>query len=105
MINGSLYPLAAGDAVSFNVLTGLLYSDGAAMLTTPANDPEFTIDSGFSRVVTSTSGPQTGFVFATADSDGGIHKHIDFLLTPGSSAGVAPPGGVRCVAETRGRRL
>ena len=32
VINGSLYPLVAGDAVSFNVLTGLLYSDGAESL-------------------------------------------------------------------------
>ena len=93
-VSGPLHPLAVGDNVSFNILTALLYSDGIELVDQPPNDPVLEIDAGFSRLVTTTSEPQEGFVFGTADSDGGIHEHVDFVLTPGSNAGegAAPVG-------------
>ncbi|MEZ6072204.1 MAG: hypothetical protein R3C10_18590 [Pirellulales bacterium] len=92
-VEGDLFPLAEGDEVGFNVLSSLLYWDGT-MKTIPVNEPELEISAGFSTVVTPTSGPMPGFLFGTADMDGGIHQHLDFTLTPGADAGsgAAPLG-------------
>jgi len=76
--DGELQP---GDPLGFNVLGSLLYWDGF-QFTTPPHDEQLAISKAtFTTLVTPTSGAQQGFIFGTADDEGGLHEDLEFLLS------------------------
>lgn len=76
--DGELQP---GDQLGFNLLGSLLYWDGV-QFTTPPHDEQLAISKAtFTTLVTPTSGAQPGFIFGTADDEGGLHEDLEFLLS------------------------
>lgn len=81
--------LTPGDAISFNILGPLLYWDGTQIAPVPGSH-SLEVSKGFdSAIVDGGSGLVSGFTIATADSEGGMHEHLDYTLN-----GPGAPGGL-----------
>lgn len=78
-----------GDSLAFNVVTNLLYWNGAAFAAVPGGH-----DMSISNIVESVSvgaasGPQAGFEIGVADAGGGLHEDLTFTLNgPGAPDGL-----------------
>jgi hypothetical protein len=87
--------LDAGEELSVELLSGLLFWNGASVGAAPAGTA-LAIDQGPARLASLTgAGPLNAFVLGSADDEGGLHAHLDFLLLQenGATPPVLEPGG------------
>ena len=96
--------LPAGSQVGFNILSDLLYWDGAGQVQfgPVPNHEQLRMRFGFqNRYAGTGTGFVTGFNFVTVASDGSVHQHLSLFLlgadgnsTPASQDGVQGTNGV-----------